>query len=208
MPECAHERQTCHYRGRWYGFGPVQDNERLILAVFDQTPRSADSLTSNSFKHLVDNSESVCRAFYVTSQVFETQVAQPGQQTKGAFVGITVASARSIRRLRTDFTMSHRMITVQSICVTDRVEPGDYDGHATMGFSEPIEALGQTLKGKKRLAIRMDLAKEFSRIHEIQDHHWPGHLKVLRFRLASVLREAKLAFRVRIQPLRRMFRML
>jgi hypothetical protein len=190
MSECVEEQQTRHYRGRWHGFGPVQDDEQLIFAVFDRTARNDDSLMPECFKQLSGSSESVGRARYVTRQVFDSKIAQPGMQAKGALIGIAIANTRSIRGLRTDITINHRTASYRSICVTDHVEAGDYDGHATMGYAEPIEALGQTLKGKKRMAVRMDLANQFSKIKVVQSHSWPARVAVLGGRLLSIVREA------------------
>ena len=196
MPECAHDQRTCHCRGHWHGFGPVSGDEELIFAAFDQTSRNADNLTANSFKNLAGNAESVARGTYVSWHVFRGHVVQSGQHAKGAFVGIATAKVESVRRLRTDIPINNQAASVRSICVIDLVEDGDYDGHATMGFGEPIESLGQTLKGKKRLAIRMDLAKEFSKIHEPQTHHWPSRIMVGLRRFTSI---GRVTFKVALE---------
>ena len=164
MSDCIEEQQTRHFRGRWYGFGPVQDYEELIFAVFEQTIRNGDRLDAACFKQLADCSQSVTRARFVTQGAFDRNVVHPGVKTKGQFVGMAVAHTSSLRRLRADITVKHRTKSVRSICIIDRVDKGDYDGHATMGYAEQIEALGQTLKGKKRMAIRLDLVNEFSNI--------------------------------------------
>lgn len=185
---------TCHFRGRWHGFGPVCDREHLVFAVFDTTPRSGATLLQNAFKQLAGNSESVGRTSFITRNTFDAEVVRPGVSTKGAFVGIAVAASGSIRNLRTDIVINHNATSVRSICVTDRVDDGDYAGHATLGYAEAIEQLGQTLKGKKRMAVRMDLANEFSAIAPMDSQLWSTIFAVVRGRLTSILREIARAF--------------
>jgi hypothetical protein len=134
MTECVEEQCTGHYRGRWHGFGPVHNHERVLLAVFETTKRDGFRLTGDSFnnKHLASSSESLVRISYVTKALFDSEIVSRALPQKGALVGVACAKASEIRRLHADIKVSHGIRKVRAICVLDRVDEGDLDGHATM----------------------------------------------------------------------------
>lgn len=91
MSDCPGERQTQHHRGRWFGFGPVRNNERVIFAVFENTPRHGAELTAKSFDtNLVSGTQSVARASLVSRATFDLQVVDTGVSAKGPFLGIAL----------------------------------------------------------------------------------------------------------------------
>jgi hypothetical protein len=80
MTACPEEMRTLHYRGRWFGFGPVCDTERVIFAVFEGTPRSGESLSDNSFENnkLKKDEQSLARASFVTWTLFDKSLEEIG----------------------------------------------------------------------------------------------------------------------------------
>jgi hypothetical protein len=186
MNDCADEQQTRHYRGKWFGFGPVRDSEHVLFAVFQDTSHAGSSLTEKSFtSNLTKTSESLARASFVTSSVFNRCIARDRNA-----VGIASAHVSSIRRLRADIKLNAITKKVRAICVIDKVEPGDCEGHAAMGYVE--ETAGQSMSpvqiGKIRKNIRMDLAREFSAIIPTEKHQWPWGVGILARRLVSIVR--------------------
>jgi hypothetical protein len=191
---CVEEHSTRHYRGRWRGFGPVRDREHVLYAVFAATSRNDGRLTAGSFtKNLNDCTESLARRQYVTIRIFDDYIARNSRVD-----GISRACVADIRHLRADIITPAGTLNVKAMCVVDLVEPGDCDGHATMGFSEAISGISQTQLGKKRQAIKMDLARSFSRIESIEQYDWPSALGIVPKRLASICRAFALLFYSRL----------
>jgi hypothetical protein len=188
MTECVEEQQTKHYRGKWCGFGPVRSGEQLLFAVFEQTKYQGSRLAGDSFKELKNTNESVVRCSYVTRSLFESRIVQPGEAARGALVGVAVADVSRIRTLRTDIKLNATTVKVRSICVIDRVDEGDIDAHATMGFAELKEGVSQAQIGTIRMNIRMDLAGVFSEIGPPDGQRWPWRLGVALKRAASIAR--------------------
>src|SRR6266852_2954350 len=102
MTDCLEEQQTQHYRGKWYGFGPVNNGERVVFAVFERTKRAESQLTANSFEssYLANSSQSLTRASYVTRTLFDREIAVRGSATKGPLIGIACADVSKVRKLR------------------------------------------------------------------------------------------------------------
>jgi len=177
MNDCEDEQRTCHYRGKWFGFGTVRDSEHVLFAVFQDTPHAESSLTEKSFtSNLINTSESLARVSYVTSSVFDRCIVRDRN-----VLGIASAHVSSIRMRRADIKLNAITKKVRAICIVDQVVPGDCEGHAAMGYGE--ETAGQGISeaqiGKIRKNIRMDLANEFSAIIPTEQHQWPWHVGVL-----------------------------
>jgi hypothetical protein len=199
MTDCVEERRTQHYRGAWFGFGPVQDDERIIFAVFDTTKVNDCRLTAKSFdnKQLSANNESIVRSSFVARAVFDQMVVERGKPEKGNLVGIAWADVSNVRQLKAEFNLGRpTTINVRAFCVLDRVERGDFDGHAAMGYAETPNGVSEGQLGKVRPFIRMDLANTFSQIVDPASHQWPSRLEVFRRRVASIIR----AFRAKFLP--------
>jgi hypothetical protein len=202
---CEKELATQHYRGKWFGFGPVCGSERVMLAVFETTPRSVDGmrLVSKSFtKNLVTGTESVARSQFVSSKIFSKEVAEKGVRTKGQLVGVACADVTQIRALRADLPLiAGGTYKAGAVCVLDLVEMGDYEAHATLGYCAfPAHISNPKTIGKLRERIRLDLATVFSPIIGFEDHNWPSSLEVGLFRIASVVRvvQASRGFRTSV----------
>lgn len=186
MSECADEQLTQHYRGRWFGFGPVRDSEYVFFAVFDDMPHSSLSIAANSFsKNLKNSTESIGRGSYVTIGDFKRHIVR----NKSA-IGVVRAHVSAIRMLRAEIQLNAITKRVRSVCILDRVERDDCDGHATMGYGKETAAQGmsQGQIGKKRLDICRDLAREFSNIIPIEKNRWPWTVRVLAGRIVSIIR--------------------
>jgi hypothetical protein len=188
MNECVEEQQTQHYRGKWHGFGPVKDGETLILAVFERTRRQGSKITAETFTNLKGHSESTARRSFVTRSDFVLGIVQPGESTKGSIVGIATARVSDIRALRADIIVGHATVKVRSLCVIDKVERGDIDGHATIGYAE-MKGVSQAQIGRVRANIRMDLANEFSEIgSSLQGNQWASRPEVALKRVGAIIR--------------------
>jgi hypothetical protein len=199
MVDCIEESQTQHYKANWYGFGPVRDCERVLFAVFEKTKRDGHRLIENSFDttSLARHEQSVGRASYLTRGQFDRHVIGGATSRKGAFVGIACADVSTLRALR--FRIETPVIHGRSLCVIDRVVAGDYDAHATIGYSKTStpEGISQARLGRLRSRIRMDLADAFSEIIEPNGHQWPSRWQVFVRRLTYLIRVLKATIRAR-----------
>ncbi len=134
------------------------------------------------------NSQSVARLGYVTKSLFYRKIAD--QLTKGALVGVSWANVSNIRALRADVKLNKGVAKVRAICVLDRVDEGDVEGHATMGFAEgTTRNVNQGQIGTIRMKIRLDLANAFSSIVPTDSQPWPWAFLMPLKRIASIVRE-------------------
>src|ERR1700730_8928089 len=171
MTDCVHEKQTQHYKGQWHGFGPVSNCETIIFAVFEQTKRNAARLTASSFTkaYLAKTAQSLARASFLTRVCFDRNIVEPGMSEKGALIGIAYVKVAEVREIHVDIKTNTGTKNVRALCVLDRVDAGDYDGHATAGYAEAgakatTHQISQAQLGSVRAKIRMDLANIFSEI--------------------------------------------
>jgi hypothetical protein len=191
MTDCTGEGCTRHYRGRWFGFGPIQDDETVIYAVFDNTPISSKRLIENSFENnkLKKNNQSLARASFVTKSQFDKKIVRRDATSKGPLVGVAVAGVADIRALRADVKLNAGTRSFQAIYVLDRVERGDCAGHGTMGYEWTGDlTISQTQLATIRKKIRYDLANVFSPIADATARQWPPYFRVLSGRIASIRR--------------------
>ena len=197
MIDCLDERATKHFRGHWYGFGPVQDAEAVVFAVFQSTKIKNGRLTADSFdnKHLKRNAQSLARQSFVTRAIFEKAIVRGA-----ALQGIAVASAAAIRALVADVKLNADQISVRSLCVLDRVDEGDCDGHATAGYSERHASLGisEAQLSKVRARIRLDLANTFSEVRDLDSWKWPRYWALFVGRARSIVRVITVLFRPQV----------
>jgi hypothetical protein len=164
------------------------EEQQLIFAVFERTKYQGSRLAGDSFKDLKNANQSTVRSSYVTRSLFHREVAQPGTTTKGALIGIAVADVSRIRALKADIKLNRATVKVRSICVIDRVDEGDIDGHATMGYADMQDGVSQTQIGTVRMNIRMDLANVFSEITPADENRWSGPFEVALKRAVSIWR--------------------
>jgi hypothetical protein len=187
MSDCVEERTSQHFRGRWHGFGPVKDGEKVIFAVFQSTNCLGNRLTAVSFNnnHLKKSAQSLARQAFVTRKTFNRTIVD-GAELRG----VATADVSALRALVADVKLNVREITVRSLCVLDRVETGDCDGHATTGYSEKHATLGlsQTQLSKVRERIRLDLANTFSEICDPSEQGWISLWEIVIGRVKSITR--------------------
>lgn len=166
MPECAEETTTQHHLGTGHGFGPVENDEFVYFAVFDQTKRDGNLLSADSFdnKQLKKEGLSVSRASHITLAIFNDEVVKPASNPKGALVGISRALTGAIRSLTSRIQLNSAEASVRAFCVLDSVQPGDYDAHATLNYGELPSGVSEGKIGVVRSRARMDLADVFSSI--------------------------------------------
>jgi hypothetical protein len=128
--------------------------------------------------------QSLGRVRYVTRRAFDNQIVR-----NDSVIGIALAHVSAIRRLRADIATPNGVLEVKSVCVIDLVEPGDCEGHAAMGYSEAINGMSERQLGKKRKAIRMDLANTFAEMSSPGAHQWPSRLGIIPKRFVAIARE-------------------
>jgi hypothetical protein len=193
MTDCPAEKQTQHFKGKWHGFGPVSNCETVIFAVFDTTKcnQNGSKLAADSFsnKSLAINTQSLARAAYLTRLCFDQEIVESGKAEKGKLVGVAHAKVDVLRNLRADITTNSGLKKVRALCVLDKVDQGDFDGHATAGYAEVIERaqLSQKSLGKVRAKIRMDVAEVFSDITSPDRYRWPSQFEIGMKRVVSIV---------------------
>jgi hypothetical protein len=193
MTDCLDERITKHFRGRWYGFGPVKDAESVVFAVFGSTKLKDGRLIADSFdnKHLKTNAQSLARQSFVTKAIFDSAIV------RGAGLsGVAVARVAAIRALTADVKINAGQISVRACCVLDRVDEGDCEGHATAGYSERQAILGmrEGQLGKVRAKVRMDLANTFSEVRDPISERWARSWELFVGRVKSIVRSMSFDF--------------
>ena len=164
---CQKERTTQHHLGVPHGHGCVADSEILIFAVFESTPRIGNRLAPNAFKSkkIRDGDISLFRSGFTSRADFEAHVIPPKAHTDTPS-GVVVCGAELLRTIRIPHGAPH--LTLRAVCVIDKVEDGDHDGHAAIESSEEIESIvGETSRGRARSAIANSQADAFSEICDL-----------------------------------------
>ncbi|MDH6261556.1 hypothetical protein [Bradyrhizobium sp. BR13661] len=176
MSECDEEQKTQHHRGPGNGFGPVQDEEIIYFAVFEQTPVDGGKLALDSFdsKSMKRDGQSVSRASFTTRAVFDQDVVKAGANPKGEIKGVSSALVQKVRSLQSPIKLNASEVSVRSFCVLDHVLPGDYDSHATICFGERTTSHGAVVLSQGQIksirqAARLELADAFGPIRPIDD---------------------------------------
>ena len=186
--ELVEEQSTRHHRGRWHGFGPVQNSEMVIFAIFEDTKRSGCVLTIDSFQNLKNQTQSLARINYTPRTHFNKYVVKEKK-----LHGVAIANVHSLRNLEVVFDVEGKQVKCRAICVLDIVELGDCEGHATMGYTPKPEKVSAPQLGKKRKLIALDVVNAFSPIAAADTYSWPPWWRsVFLGRLKSVAREAVL----------------
>lgn len=174
MAVCVDEQATQHHAAR--GHGPVQNEEQVIVAVFEETERDNGRLSPTAFKpkELTRNEFSLARAAYISGAEFTTRVVEPQSSARGSFLGIVRAEVGALREIEFKFRNAHH----RAVCVTDKVTRYNYDAHAALGYSENQDALEMKQKDKQiiRATIHADLADKFGNIVHLDDVFTPNDL--------------------------------
>jgi hypothetical protein len=160
--DCADEAVTQHHSKS--GHGPVAPEETVLLALFDTgSPRTEVHIDDFPVKSLQNNNLSIARLTYTSRADFDTYVI--GNGSKGTVTSVAHTTAAAIRNMD-DYVVSGAQPpkSGRSICVLDKVEPDDHDGHASLGFSESQQDLSPKQRGIIRPFIRADLRTVFSNV--------------------------------------------
>lgn len=163
MPaDCPCEATTQHFKGSPPGHGPVLDSETVTLAVFRDTPYDTESrrLLPAAFPtdRLNGGNLSLARLSHTNRSTFDTQVVAGRMDD---LVGVACASAFAIRQITYDST-SHPAFKGRGVCLLDKVEDGDHDGHASLGWGRSDVELSVKQKQRAREAIKRNLADTFT----------------------------------------------
>ena len=165
--ECAAEKETQHHLGAAHGYGPVQSEEHVIFAVFEETPREGNRLRPTAFpaRQLRRDEFSLARLDHLTRRDFEQRVVAPLSEEHGPLVGIARAQVGALRDLH--YLFEDKLS--RAVCVTDTVTAEDHDSHAALGYSESQEVLSDKQKQKIRATIHADLTDTFGDLVGIAD---------------------------------------
>lgn len=167
--DCPCEAVTHHYKGAGFGHGPVRDPETIAMAVFNNLDRnvSANRLTAESFdvRQLKRTNLSLLRCDFTSKATINSDVVLPNQRRQGDFVGLACANVGSVR------SVEHGDVRHRVVCLIDKVELGDHDGHAALGFSDAFSASLETMSEKRRNIQRglalATLAEKFGDISQL-----------------------------------------
>lgn len=182
------EQSTRHYRGRWFGFGPVQGREKVVFAVFEDTKREGHALTYESFPNLKKGTQSLARMSFAPRKHFDQFIVKEKR-----LEGISSADVHLLRKLQTDFEVEGRKVRTRVACVLDLVEKGDCEGHATVGFAPKPDKVSDQQLGKKRARMGLDVANAFTPIAPVDTFAWPSWWQAIFLgRTLSLIREALL----------------
>jgi hypothetical protein len=184
------EDTTQHFRGKWFGFGPIQDEESIAFAVFEKTERNGHRLSLKSFdrKKLAGAEQSIARRALVSKTVFDLEVARKGESSKGKFIGLAVVSAGAVRSIFCEDWPLAAPKKIFGFGVLDLVEQGDFDAHGTIGFLMEATVPKTREVGALREFLMFDLADKFSEIRSINDYDWGSVIGTGAARIATVYR--------------------
>lgn len=151
--------------------GVVEDGETLVFAVLDVSHVGPNGrLTPKAFPsdRLSREEASLARLAFTTKDEFMREVVQPAVGSGKLYQGVATVIAGKVREL--DFPITEN-IKAASLCVIDKVESSDFDGHAVVTYSRHVTELSENQNriGRLKQVVRMDLANEFSELKDISD---------------------------------------
>jgi hypothetical protein len=154
-----------HYLGVGAGPGPVLPSECLIFAVFRADARLGTRLIEKDFptNRLKRGDLSLARHAHTSWATFRDYVIAPGRQSQH-FQGIAVSRADALRSLIAEVTSSTSPALLRSICVLDKVEDGEHNGHAALKYCAEQAALSDKAKRVVRTQIESELTATFSEV--------------------------------------------
>jgi hypothetical protein len=169
---CPVEQICHHHSGLGAGPGTVLGGERLLFAVFGSTERTPAKLIGKDFpsKDLKKGDLSLARLSHTSWAVFRDSVVASRPTEK--LLGISEAEANRLRQLIAEFRRTNETIPVRAVCVLDKVEVQDHDGHAALKFCAGQQDLPNEGKsdernlGTMRTQISAELANIFSEIRQ------------------------------------------
>jgi hypothetical protein len=143
--------------------------EIILLVIdndehFDSTTKQLE-VSAFSVNKLKKCNLSVARLKYTTAQELEKYVIEPIVSRNQTAYGVSQALAKDIRHI--DYRDMRGTKVGKAICVVDRVEADDHNGHASLGFSKADERVPDTQRRKFRPFVFADLARHFSPLQEL-----------------------------------------
>ncbi len=146
--------------------------EFVLIAVFDDVPHDRDegTLVQKAFnsKQLQRHEVSLARLNYTTESTFNSEVVD---KKSAGIVGVVFASASALRAVPY-VVPSQPVVIGRGVCLTDKVQADDHDGHAALGWSESQEAHGETQRGRYRELVKKNLTQVFGRIVDVKSAPW------------------------------------
>jgi len=166
---CPTETVCQHHLGVGAGPGPVLATECLIFAVFGANARLGARLTPNDFppKSLKSGDLSLARQSHTSWTTFRDNVLVPRQQRSQPIRGIAVSRVDALRNLIAEINSSMPATLLRSVCVLDKVENGEHDGHAALQFCAEQAGLRDKEKSVVRAQIQTELARTFSEVRAV-----------------------------------------
>jgi hypothetical protein len=163
---CPREEVTQHFKKA--GHGTVSSDENVIFVVFDGNVALGERLNRKHFdtRKIKDGDLSLARQKYTTIDDLNTFVIVPATQSGCVLNGAVIAEVHMLRSIvKTQAPAG----PLRGVCVIDKVEEGEHNGHAALmacadqaaSFTNP-----QSL-GKFRGQIALDLADKFSEVRAI-----------------------------------------
>jgi hypothetical protein len=158
-----------HHLGAGAGPGPLLAAELLIFAVFSAQVRVGARLTNKDFptKSLKRGDLSLARHAHTSWATFRDNVLTPGQRLL-PIQGLAISEAGMLRGLIAELDSVVPPKRLRSVCVLDKVEAGDHDGHAALKYCSEEAALNErTERPVVRAQIQAELAATFSEVRAV-----------------------------------------
>lgn len=159
--------------------GCVENEELVVLAVFENENFVYDEASATrmfSTRRLRKFEVSTARPKHTSKVTFLDCVVEPAQKNKGSLVGVVANVAGAIRSIRSKIRSNGTV--EQAFRVIDLVEPRDYDGHAAIGFSKPLQRpASDPLVSEPDIHVMraqavLDLKEKFENIVELCSVYW------------------------------------
>lgn len=169
---CPDEQETQHYLGTGNGFGPVQDSETIVLALFRAGGAELGGSVTQEFlpaNQLKRGELSVARIGHTPKSALQRRVVAAAEPRVGPFVGVSCAEVERVRAVVIRIDPDRPGSETRGICVIDRVTAVDHDGHAALKYADLPNTIGQTRLGRIRSIIREDLARAFGPIISLEE---------------------------------------
>ena len=111
--------------------------ETVVLAVFRSTRTFQGRLAADAFKnpHLRDGDVSLMRLAHTDTPTFDKAVIAP-KAANDPVQGVVICVTGQLRGLSLPFPNAVPAKDIRAICVIDKVELGDPDGHAALQYCE------------------------------------------------------------------------
>ena len=156
----------------------MRDSETIVVALFGDKSRVGERLRDADLedKQLKRRDQSCSRRGWTSAADFSAHVATTRAGIKRNVAGLAAVQVKKLREFRFKVPSSQPEISGPAICVIDRVEPGDYAGHAAIGYTEAMNALSDPQKKKTRPLVRLEAARRFGGVESADDFRWQPSL--------------------------------